>query len=256
MGRNIAMGINWATLRVWNGSRESAFEELCCQLAAQESPAVGARFIRKGTPDAGVECYWELPGGTEHAWQAKFFESPPTPNQWTQVDDSVKTAIEKHPRMTKYTVCMAVDRSDSRLTGHKTFLAKWNERVTKWQKWAKAKKRSIIFEFWGNHELASRLSREENRGRFWYWFNGEQLTQDWFARQLAVAIENAGDRYTPVLHVELPISKPFEALGRSLRPRSRLDRLRSANCQTALHHGHLASRVTSTSPEQAQRNRP
>ncbi len=54
------MSINWQNLRPWDGSQQTAFEELCCQLASCESEPLSAhaKFVRKGTPDAGVECYW------------------------------------------------------------------------------------------------------------------------------------------------------------------------------------------------------
>ena len=91
--RALPMSINWNNLRSWNGSQESGFEELCCQLASLESVPAGAEFFRKGTPDAGVECFWRLPSIDEWAWQAKYFRSAPNPNQWRQIDDSVKTAL-------------------------------------------------------------------------------------------------------------------------------------------------------------------
>lgn len=96
------MSIDWKNLRPWNGSQQSAFEELCCQLAACERTPGGSIFIRKGTPDAGVECFWRLPNGDERGWQAKFFLSPPGPVQWRQLNESVKTALEKHPRLVSY----------------------------------------------------------------------------------------------------------------------------------------------------------
>jgi hypothetical protein len=85
--------IDWNNLRPWNNSRNSAFEELCCQLAEYEQAPQGARFIRKGTPDAGVECLWILPTGGEWGWQAKFLFLPFTPTQWKQLDESVYNAL-------------------------------------------------------------------------------------------------------------------------------------------------------------------
>ena len=53
------MSINWSDLRPLNGSQRIAFEELCSQLARYESIPKNSLFIRKGSPDAGVECYWK-----------------------------------------------------------------------------------------------------------------------------------------------------------------------------------------------------
>ncbi len=72
------MSINWGNLRPWDGSQHSAFEELCCQLAESEHVPPGSRFVRKGAPDAGVECFWTLPRAcygptprTAVAWRRK-----------------------------------------------------------------------------------------------------------------------------------------------------------------------------------------
>src|SRR5207244_3568877 len=111
---------------------------------------------------------------------------------------------EKHRRLTRYTVCLPVDRPDARLKGQKSCLERWNERVGQWNKWAAKKRMKVEFNFWGDHELTSRLSREENRGRHWFLFTHEQFTLEWFQKKLRAAIENAGERYSPVLHVDLP----------------------------------------------------
>lgn len=99
------MSLNWMQLRPWEGSQNRAFEELCCQLAHAECFPAGSRFTRKGSPDAGVECYWTGPAGEEMAWQAKFFSSLDAA-QWKQLDASIESALEKHPRLTAYvSVC-------------------------------------------------------------------------------------------------------------------------------------------------------
>jgi hypothetical protein len=219
------MATNWIGLRPLHGSQEKAFEELCCQLAAGEAYPEGSRFTRKGTPDAGVECYWTLPNGSEHAWQAKFFIQSPTAGQWKQIDDSVGKALRAHQQLTKYTICLPVDRSDARSGGRTSFMEKWESHVAKWRGWGKSRKLNVQFEYWGDSDLTGRLDREENRGRYWFWFSSEQLTIEWFRRNLASAISNAGERYTPELAIELPIARYFSALGRTPEFYQRLNRL-------------------------------
>ena len=162
------MSINWSNLRIWNGSQENSFEELCCQLAAAESVPTESRFFRKGRPDAGVECFWRLPNADEWAWQAKFFRSSPNPVQWGEIDKSVKNAIEKHPRLTKYTICLPVDRSDARVGRQRSFLNKWDEHVAKWQRLAAKRGMPVVFEYWGQSEIGMRLSNQKHRGRHWF----------------------------------------------------------------------------------------
>jgi hypothetical protein len=204
-----------AKIRILNGSQDEAFEELCCQLTEFEPVPYGSIFTRKAPPDAGVECFWELPTGDEYGWQAKYFLDPPGPIQWQQIDKSVKTVLEKHPRIILYTICLPIDRSDARNEKQNSFLAKWNENVEKWKNWAKDKKMSVDFKYWGSHEIWGRLSHEIHRGRNLFWLNSELFSQQWFEDQLNVAIAYAGPRYTPEVNVELPIAQLFEGLGRT-----------------------------------------
>ncbi|HEV2971656.1 MAG TPA: AVAST type 2 anti-phage system protein Avs2 [Pirellulales bacterium] len=185
----------------------------------------GSRFFRKGAPDAGVECFWRLPNADEWAWQAKFFLTSPGQSQWHQVHASVKAALHKHPHLTKYTVCMPVDLPDDRSGGRKSAHEKWADSVAGWEKLASTNGMSVSFEFWGQSEIGGRLSNEKHRGRHWFWFNEEQLSNSWFASRVNEAVENARDRYSPELNVDLPIRSSFDALGRTAEFFSRLTEL-------------------------------
>ena len=209
------MAIEWHRLRTWNGSQENAFEELCCQLAACEKFPDQSSYVRKGAPDAGVECFWKVPSGVEYAWQAKFFTNVPTSQQWQQIDKSVKTAIQKHPSLVRYTVCLPLNRQDPRKDSEFWFQDKWAEHVEKWKKWAGNKNMSVEFEYWGESELFLRLTHSDHSGRLYFWFNKEFLGQDWYQNALTKTLANAGARYTPKLHVNLPINQIFDGLGRT-----------------------------------------
>lgn len=207
------MSIEWNALRSWDGSQQTAFEELCCQLARHEIVPIGSRFIRKGTPDAGVECYWKLSNGDEWGWQAKFFTTTPESTQWNQIDDSVKTVLRKHPNLKKYIICIPLDRADPRIDKEKWFMDKWNDRVEKWTKWAMDKSMNVEFVYWGTSEIFDRLCMEEHRGRYLFWFNKDMFSMKWFEHRLLETLSNVGPRYTPELNIELPLSKIFDSLG-------------------------------------------
>lgn len=207
--------MNWHNLRPWSGSQESAFEELVCQLAKYEPMPGKSVFIKKGAPDAGVECFWKFPDGKEYAWQAKFFTSSPSAQQWSQVDKSVSTALEKHPDMVKYIICLASDRSDARLINQDSFQKKWDTHVKKWTSWANKKNMKVCFDFWGSFEIAEKLSREVHRGRSFFWFNQEAFSADWFQKRLEESLSSIGPRYTRELNVKLEISTIFRGLVRS-----------------------------------------
>lgn len=208
------MQINWKHIRTLNGTQSEGFEEFCSQLARREPMHQGARFTRKGKPDAGIECYWTLPTSVEVAWQAKYFLFLEA-SQWAQLDDSVKTALEKHPKLIRYYVCVPVDLPDARLAGQTSAFQKWLGRVVKWKGWAADRGMSVEFVWWGSHEMLEKLASPANAGLARFWFDAAVLDPLWFDKRLQEAIITAGPRYTPEVNVELPIVEDFDAFGRT-----------------------------------------
>ncbi|MFH1219129.1 MAG: AVAST type 2 anti-phage system protein Avs2 [Candidatus Eisenbacteria bacterium] len=209
------MNIDWNAIRPLNGGRDKGFEELCAQLARAEKPA-GSRFERKGTPDAGVECYTILPDTSEWGWQSKYFDGLGDP-QWSQIDESVDKALEKHPRLVRYFVCVPFDLPDGRIKGRKSAKERWDDHVKKWTKWASKRKMTVEFVYWGSHEMLERLAQPHNVGRVRFWFDVRGFDGAWFSARLEEALGTAGPRYTPQIHVDLPIAGEFDAFGRTER---------------------------------------
>ncbi|MDP9954792.1 hypothetical protein J2X97_000429 [Epilithonimonas hungarica] len=203
---------DWNNIRPLNNSQKDGFEELVCQLARNDKYKNTKSFVRKGSPDAGVECFWILNDDTEICYQAKFFTSPLTSTQWTEIDESIKTALEKHPNVIKYIVSIPQDRADARVQGRKSFLDKWNESVTKWEKWAKEKSKVVEFVYEGSSELLDKLTKPENIGKNLFWFNKDEYSDDWFFKQNKSKIEDLGVRYSPEINVELDIKYVFDGL--------------------------------------------
>lgn len=213
MSRGIDMpaDISLTDIRPIRGSKRHGFEELCCQLAAYEPQPERAEFIRKGSPDAGVECFWRLRDGTEHGWQAKYFTSAQAID-WRQVDNSVQTALDKHADLTDYTVCFATDLPDPRVSGQTSALERWEQHVEKWQAWATERGMSVQFHFWGEHEIIERLSRPVHGGRLFFWFECPDLTPGWFSRQVQGAIVSSQERYFPDVDVSLEVDKALASV--------------------------------------------
>lgn len=209
------MSINWNSIRPLNGSQQSGFEELCTQLASDERPN-DAKFVRKGTPDAGVECYATLADDSEWGWQAKYFTNL-SESQWPQLDKSVKRALDKHPKLCRYYLCIPLDFPDARIDGQQSARDKWNNHTKKWMDWASERGMNVEFIYWGSHELIDRLTAPKNAGRVFFWFNIHVFDDTWFTARLEEALKVAGPRYTPEIHVNLPIAADFEAFGRTVR---------------------------------------
>jgi len=241
--------IDWSRLRPLNGSRQDAFEELCCQLAAYDIPQ-DAKFIRKGTPDAGVESFAILSDGNEWGWQAKFFDTMGS-SQWSQLDESIEVAFHKHPKLIRYTICLPFDRPDARREDQTSMLQKWDDHVVKWKEWANAKRMEVEFVYWGTHEIIDRLSRDEHRGRVFFWFGQEFFSDTWFSKLVEESIVAASPRYTPEADVHLPIARLFDGLGRTDEFFNRI-KIQLREVKSAYWWVHLESLETEL--EQAGRN--
>jgi hypothetical protein len=219
------MSINWNNIRPLQNSQNEGFEELVCQLARHEKVANSKRFIRKGKPDAGVECFWILENDDEWAWQAKFFTSSLNTTQWGELDDSIKTVLEKHPNLKKYIVAIPTDPPDARLDDRKSMLQKWNERVEKWKGLANEKGLDVEFKAWWSSDLIERLQKPVNAGLTYFWFNKEEFIDEWCIEQNEFAITELGNRYTPEINVELEISEIFSGISRDEKFQKRIEHL-------------------------------
>lgn len=207
--------INWQNIRPWNGSRNEGFEELCVQLARGKVPD-GTRLRRTGVQDAGVECYYVFDHDqSEWGWQSKFFTSALTDSQWGQLDRSVKTALDNHPNLSRYFVCVPHNRSARGTEGQTSEMEKWDKRVEKWKGWAKGRCMDVEFVWWGASELKERLLKDENIESLWYWFDQRHFDQKWFQQRLDEAVDDADPRYTREAHVELPVARDLGRFGRS-----------------------------------------
>ena len=220
-------------IRPLNGSQNAGFEELCTQLARIETPH-DAKFTRTGNPDAGVEGYCVLPNGDEWGWQAKYFFSL-DPSQLAQIDDSVKTALAKHPNLKRYYVCVPIDRADARISGRTSAMDRWNQHVQKWVGWAQQRKMQVQFMWWGASELMERLSQPQQIGRLYYWFGNHGFDRHWFHERLTEAIGAAGPRYNPQHHVELDIAESLEDFARTIESFNRIKSLAIDVRQRALY---------------------
>ena len=207
------MDLSWSDLRALHGSQEKGFEELCSQLARLETPT-GAEFVRTGSPDSGVECFSRLEDGREWGWQAKFFRSALRDPQWRQLDRSVKAALDTHSCLARYVVCVPRDRSDGRKPNVTTEMQRWEVHVTKWEGWASERGMAVEFVWWGSSELTLRLSQDDQAGRIRFWFgDAGRFSAEWFDRHLQRAIKAAGPRYTPKIHVDVPVVRDFDLFG-------------------------------------------
>jgi hypothetical protein len=137
------------------GSKNFAFEELCCQLASLGHINSNEPFFRKGPgADAGVECFVIHESGDETGWQAKFFEIFGA-SQTKQLTKSLEQVLEKHPKLTEYIICLPIDLTDSRVGKAESQLAKWQKWKNSAEANAKASGTKISIKLWQASDISS-----------------------------------------------------------------------------------------------------
>ena len=92
---------------------------------------------------------------------------------------------------------------------------RWDDHLCKWERQAKERDIEVEYVRWGSSELLDRLSREEHSGRRFFWFGQHEFSQDWFSRHLNESLSAVGPRYTPEVHVDLPIAQDLKRFSRS-----------------------------------------
>lgn len=202
-------------IRALNGSQHYAFEELCCQLASLEPRSSGDSFIRKGPgADAGVECYLRHADCTETGWQAKFFDCFDS-GQISQLTESFQQAVEKHPDLNRYIVCLPIDLKDGRVGKNKTEGQRWLD-------WKTARlavlgeERQMEIELWQATNIRERLQRNDPyyAGRLSFFFDEVHFSTDWFSQKVSLSCDALGSRYSPQFHVSLPIRQALFGINR------------------------------------------
>ena len=201
--------IDFYTIRLHNSDQANAFEELCCQIAGEETFALARTgFSRKGRGgDGGVECYAILSDGSEIGWQVKFYSD--VANALKSLTGSLKKALEKHPRMDRFIACLPFDLSDSRKADVVTAAQRWDEWKADQIAAATLKGRTITIDRWDSFELKNRLTsaRPAAAGRILFWFNRTLFTPEWFSSRFERVRDSLKQRYVPETHVDLPVRK-------------------------------------------------
>jgi hypothetical protein len=200
-----------------NGDQRFGWEELSCQIAADEPRPPGARHYRKGPgADAGVECFTVLPNKNEIGWQAKFFDSFGS-SQETQLDESIDQALEKHPNLTRYIVCIPIDLRDSRVGKGMTEFGRWSSWREKRIEAASRVDRVIEIDLWQASFIRGRLAEKTPRaaGRLAFFLGELNFEIEWLARKFESTKAALQQRYSPEYSVDLPIRKAFWGLSRS-----------------------------------------
>ena len=207
-----ATNLEFKTIRQWRGSQHQAFEELCYQL--RDPTSEGAKLVKTGNPDGGLEWYVTRRNGEQWGWQAKFIFDIEI--LLKSMEKSLRTVVEKRPKCRRLTFCIPFDLPDAPGTGErKSARQKFEDRKASWRERIPGAEQ-VRIELWSGGDLLQRLVGHPNqRGIEKFFWGSEVFSPDWCSQRLAVSVEAAGERYSPELHVDLPIAFALEGLARS-----------------------------------------
>ena len=205
-------GRDFRSLRSWRGSQDQAFEELCYQL--RDPTPTGAELVKTGNPDAGLEWYVRLRNGVHWGWQAKFTFDVGT--LLKLMERSLKTVIRQRPKCRRLTFCIPFDLPDAPGEGRrKSARQKFEDRKKSWRRRIPHADR-VRIGLWSEGDLLQRLvGHPSQRGTEWFFWDREVFSLDWCAERVATTVRAADRRYTPELHVDLPVAFALEGLARS-----------------------------------------
>ena len=200
------------TIRHWHGSQYRAFEELCYQL--RDPTPDNAELVKTGNPDGGLEWYLTLRNGVQWGWQAKFTFEIDT--LLSLMEKSLRLFYSKAEKCCKLDFRIPFDLPDAPgETERKSARQKYEDRKKRWRERIPGAER-IQIKLWSGGDLLERLvSNPAARGISWFFWDKEAFSPEWCAKRQAIAISAADERYSPKLHVDLPVAFAFEGLAQS-----------------------------------------
>ena len=204
--------LEFKSIRQWHGSQYQAFEELCYQL--RDPTPKGAELVKTGNPDGGLEWYMSFQNGMQWGWQAKFvFDIGSLLNG---MEKSLKTVVKERPRCQGLTFCIPFDLPDAPGPGErKSARQKFEYRKARWRQRIPGAE-WVRIDLWSAGDLLQRLVGHPNqRGIEKFFWDEEVFSPAWCKQRLATSVKAAGERYSPELHVDLPVAFALEGLARS-----------------------------------------
>ena len=113
--------MDWTKFNSYGESKNHAFEVMCnmifnkmVKLEYKEKINHFA-YVNGSGGDGGVEAYCELKDGTVIAIQSKWFLNRLESSQFTQLQNSLDTAIKVRPNISKYIICIPRDLTSKKV---------------------------------------------------------------------------------------------------------------------------------------------
>jgi hypothetical protein len=183
-----ANAVEWMQLEKHGDDASRAFEALTGQLferfCRREYRAAlrEVRFVSGKGGDGGVEAYATLGSGDGVGFQAKWFRGGFGKDQVRQIEESLRSAKDNHPRLVRFVVAIPRNLGDVRdklASGSSPTRSREKPERQRWVEWIAKVKTSapgIEILLWDEAKLSSLLSDADNEGLIAYWFTSSTVT--------------------------------------------------------------------------------
>jgi hypothetical protein len=160
-----------------------------------------------------------LQSGDIIAVQSKWFRDGLNPSQFTQIQNSISTALELRPIIKQYIICIPHDISSIKFGRSKKGEAKkpivnYEENdVEKFTNKIKKLFPSLTITWWFENKIELELQKIDNDGIFKFWFENELFTIDYLKTQFALQKKGwLHNRYVPELHGQGKINEEYQKI--------------------------------------------
>lgn len=207
--------MDWKNFNTHDESPNDAFETMCNLLFNKwvyrkyNTKIMHFMYVNGDGGDGGVEAYCMLENGDYIGVQAKWFIERMNASQFTQIQNSLDTAISIRPSLKKYIVCVPRDFTSKKRVRGGNIAANTEDDL--WQDFISKNKDeypSVDIILWDKTTIQSRLNEAECEGIYKYWFDKSVVLESEIMNSYNKAISGWGQtRYIPDLYTTGYISR-------------------------------------------------
>lgn len=207
--------MNWQHFQTYNDAPTRAFESMCNQLfelwckKSYQDAIKTVTIVNGSGGDGGVEAFAINKDGTIIGLQAKWFLNSISRNQFSQINDSIESALRVRPMIKQYIVCIPRDLAADRIGKGKkviedTELSRWQELKNKLED----KYSGLTIDLWNETKLLNILQDGDAAGIYRFWFEKSEISKELIA--FSYEKQKSGwlsQKYTPSLHIQGKMQK-------------------------------------------------
>ncbi|QJD97689.1 hypothetical protein HH214_18330 [Mucilaginibacter robiniae] len=188
------MIIDWNKLQPYKTTKSKSFEQLCYQIASRLYSDKGTFTpVDDSGGGDGVEFYLTMPDGSEWGWQAKYYEGSArlsVSGRKAAIISSLERAVNKHPKMEMWFLCVTTDLTPDEETWVTTDL---KNRIPAGH--------PAKIEVWNESFLHEKINQPAFNGLKQSFFNELELSSDWFAKAYEKSFSIVKNKFDDLLYV-------------------------------------------------------